>query len=223
MHPGIDIAGIVHNAPFPKDFPEFCDCLRFDHDRYMRQPGRDFQTREKGTRPNVAKAWRPINRLFNGAPLCNLAFKGIVILFPAAIFLLLASAPDVGKPVELAQLTIEQRVIIRVPLLSPPRRRAPEPPPPPAQWREKKGPKCLDIRALRGASIVTPDGLDLILANQERYRAQLERTCRSIDFYAGFYIEPTEDGHLCASRDSLQARGGMSCQIAGFRRLIPDK
>lgn len=150
-------------------------------------------------------------------------FKGFV-LHPSIIFLLLMLAPardplQFGR-VELAQLTIEQRVIIRVPLARPSNR---QPAPPPAvKLKEKKGPQCLAIRSIRAAGVSARSGIDLILSNGDRYRARLEKGCRAVDFWSGFYIEPTKDGSLCAERDPIQARGGTECEITAFRHLVED-
>lgn len=135
--------------------------------------------------------------------------------------LLLLTAPA-GEPVELAQLTIQQRVIIRVPTVR--KGRAPVRIDPQARddWREKKGPRCVALRSIRAAGVVVENGVDLILADNHRYRARLERGCDSLGFYSGFYVEPHEDGSLCSGRDELQARSGLSCAIDSFRRLIPN-
>lgn len=141
-----------------------------------------------------------------------------VLLLP----MMLLAAP-VGEPVDLAQLTIERRVIIRVPMA---RRGGPAPrsaPPPADRWEEKKGPRCIALRSIRSASIVGRGGVDLTLADDHRYRARLERGCDSAGFYSGFYVEPDEDGSLCSGRDELKARSGTSCAIDSFRRLVaPD-
>ncbi len=79
------------------------------------------------------------------------------------------------------------------------------------------------LRSIRSAGITSDDGVDMILINGQRYRARLERGCRAADFYMGFYIEPSEDGSLCAERDELKARGGRECRITAFRRLVPEK
>ncbi|EQB32399.1 hypothetical protein [Sphingobium ummariense] len=133
--------------------------------------------------------------------------------------LLLLSTPAV-EPVQWAQLTIQRRVIIRVPMAR--KGRAPTRIAPEAQeaWKEKKGPRCVALRSIRGASIVVDNGVDLILADNHRYRARLERGCNSAGFYSGFYVEPDEDGSLCSGRDELQARSGFSCEIDSFRRLV---
>lgn len=135
--------------------------------------------------------------------------------------LLLLAAPA-AQPVQWAQLTIQQRVIIRVPMAK--KGRAPPRAAPDAadQWREKKGPRCIALRSIRAASIIVGNGVDLILADTHRYRARLERGCSSAGFYSGFYVEPDEDGSLCSGRDELQARSGMSCAIDSFKRLVEE-
>lgn len=138
------------------------------------------------------------------------------------IFLSLLSAPTRETDVvQLAQMTVEQRVIIRIPLARQ-RPRAPSPDPP-IDWKEKKGPKCVPIRTIRAAAITAQNGIDMLLTSGERYRGRLERGCRSIDFLSGFYIQATQDGDLCAGRDAVQARGGTECEIDSFKRLEPDE
>lgn len=139
-------------------------------------------------------------------------------MLPSVLLLLIASA---GEPVELAQMSIQQRVIIRVPMARKakpqPRRDAEDD----SEWQEKKGPRCIALRSIRGASVMVDDAVDLILADAQRFRAKLERGCDSVGFYSGFYVEPHADGSLCSGRDELQARSGVSCAINLFRRLVP--
>ena len=81
---------------------------------------------------------------------------------PPAAFLLLASATALGPAardtvldgVQLAQMTIHERIIIRVP-----RNAAPAPS---IRWVEKKGPKCVAADQLGGA-IVGTRTVDLVL------------------------------------------------------------
>ncbi|CAH0351954.1 hypothetical protein BH11PSE5_BH11PSE5_11400 [soil metagenome] len=142
------------------------------------------------------------------------------MLFHSAIALLLA---PVGAPVEFAQLRIEQRVIIRVPLVRQPRAGQPTPPPEPQEWDEKKGPRCVAIKSVRSAALGGRNSVDLILSNNQRFRARFGKQCRAADFYAGFYIEPTDDGSLCAGRDYIQARSGLTCEVESFKRLVPER
>lgn len=161
--------------------------------------------------------WPGIHRLFNHVPIGFDAQEGSVLL-QSVLLLLIAPA---GEPVQMAQLTIQQRIIIRVPAAkkgSAPARITPEAR---ERWDEKKGPRCVALRSIRGASVVVDNGVDLLLADNHRYRARLEKGCDSIGFYSGFYVEPSADGSLCSGRDELQARNGMNCAIDSFRRLVP--
>ena len=121
---------------------------------------------------------------------------------------------------EYAQLTIERRIIIRVPALV--TRRSGPAPQEEIEWKEKKTGRCLPMKSIVGAAIKEGDSVDLILADQRRVRAKLD-SCRSADFYQGFYMEPTGDDLLCADRDMIHARNGAMCEIEAFRRLVLDK
>lgn len=153
--------------------------------------------------------------------------------------LLLASAPDAAQkrrpdPAPLpastqwAQLTIEQRVIIRIPTVrgeqrSSLMREGAAPPLPAPVLKEVKGPKCLQLNRVRGAVINPTSGVTMLTVPRERFRTHFGRACRAADFYAGFYIEPNKDGAICAGRDTLHARNGSTCEIVKFSRLVPDE
>lgn len=157
-----------------------------------------------------------IHRRFNRPSIACPAQKGFELLQSILLFLF---APA-GEPVQLAQLTIEQRVMVRVPMAR--KGRAPARIVPDARpvWKEKKGPRCVALKSIRSAAVVVGNGVDLMLADDHRYRARLERGCNSMGFYSGFYVEPDDDGSLCSGRDQLQARSGLSCAIDSFRRLV---
>ena len=84
--------------------------------------------------------------------------------------LLLLAAPA-AEPVQWAQMTIERRVIIRVPMAR--KGKAPPRADPHARddWDEKKGPRCIALRSIRSASIIVREGVDLLLADQHRRRS----------------------------------------------------
>ena len=138
--------------------------------------------------------------------------------------------PDLSPGAPGFQVVIEERVIIRVPARRMPlnsfatqqvtvtERRAP----PPMVWREVKGPKCLPMRSVLGVQAATRDSIDIITRERQRLRAQLNRGCRGLDFYSGFYMQGTRDGRLCADRDPIHARSGMQCEINRFRLLVPE-
>ncbi|MBY8820770.1 hypothetical protein K7G82_00605 [Sphingomonas colocasiae] len=119
-------------------------------------------------------------------------------------------------PERYAQVTIRERVIIRVPT----RQSAPAKP---IKWKEKKAPRCISLNALAGAAITGEDSVDLILRGGTRLRARLDRDCPALDFYSGFYIKPTRDRRICADRDTIHARSGGQCEINSFKTLVPDR
>lgn len=129
-----------------------------------------------------------------------------------------------------AQVTIEQRIIIRVPMARRGvaagrlrRERGWDAGDEDVEWEEHKGPKCLPVRSLAAAELTSEHGVDLMLRDRSRMRARLGRECRPEDLYSGFYVQPTSDGNICAGRDQLLTRNGMSCDIDSFRRLVPEK
>jgi hypothetical protein len=140
-------------------------------------------------------------------------------MIPLALALL-AAAP---MNVTVAQVSVTQSLIIRIPAKRTARggRRTPIPPPPPQTYREKKGPHCIDAAAIGGAAITAPDAVDFILKGGKRARARLEEECPALDYYSGFYVTPPADGRICAGRDSIHTRSGGDCQIDKIRILTP--
>lgn len=120
--------------------------------------------------------------------------------------------------VDVAQMMIRQRIIIRVPAMNPP-----PAPPRPIRLKEVKGPKCVAVNQLAGASIGQNDTVDLFLRGGVRLRAQLDDDCPALDYYSGFYIAPSADGQVCQRRDMLHTRAGQQCRIQRFRMLVPDR
>ncbi|WP_137897491.1 hypothetical protein [Sphingomonas sp. 2SG] len=119
----------------------------------------------------------------------------------------------------LAQMTIHERVIIRLPLMGAARAAIPAP----VRYKEKKGPKCVAAADLGGALIQTPGAVDLVMNGGKRLRARLDKDCGPLDYYGGFYLRPAADGQVCAGRDVIRMRSGASCGIATFKTLVPAK
>ncbi|OQW48044.1 MAG: hypothetical protein A4S16_06765 [Proteobacteria bacterium SG_bin6] len=121
----------------------------------------------------------------------------------------------------LAQITgfsIHQRVVIRVPRSEPPGAVAV-----PTRWHEAKGPRCVPLDGIVGASMVEPERIDLLLADGGRLRARFDDACPALDFYRGLYVKANSDGQLCAKRDAGRSRSGDACRITGFRKLVRRK
>jgi hypothetical protein len=64
--------------------------------------------------------------------------------------------------------------------------------------------------------------VDLVLRDNSRVRAHLERRCPALDYYLGFYVNATPDGRICADRDAIRSRAGGECVIERFRNLRPE-
>ncbi|MGQ2975190.1 MAG: hypothetical protein ACT6QT_05815 [Sphingopyxis sp.] len=165
------------------------------------------------------------------------AFLWFVAAAPAADAAVPVAAPEplvaISSPTpeqvsSFWQVVIEQQLIIRVPAqrsqlnnfaagpsMS---KRATELP---VVWKEKKAPKCVSMRNILGMQAVQRDSIDIITRQKQRLRAQLNRGCRALDFYAGFYMQGSKDGKLCEDRDQIHARTGAKCEIDKFKLMVP--
>lgn len=143
---------------------------------------------------------------------------------PIAAMVPLPESPDTP----IFQVVIEQQLIIRVPAQRSPlnnfaasRSEAPRVrQQAPIVWKETKAPKCVAMRNIVGMQAVQRDSIELITRQKERLRAQLNRGCRGLDFYAGFYMKGNKDGKLCEDRDEIHARSGTKCEVDKFRLLV---
>ncbi|BCA58992.1 hypothetical protein [Sphingomonas sp. HMP6] len=146
--------------------------------------------------------------------------------FPVLLLLSLtpAASAQVGPwdGAELAQLSIHQRIVIRIPRILG-RRPEQRSEPPTVRWTEKKGPRCVPMSAVEGAIITGSDSVDLIVADGTRLRALFDDDCPALDFYSGLYVKGTTDGMVCADRDSIRSRSGSVCRIDGFKRLVAKR
>ena len=121
------------------------------------------------------------------------------------------SAPTPEQASSFWQVVIEQQLIIRVPARRSPINNFAAGPGSsgrdtelPVVWKEKKAPKCIAMRNIMGMQAVQRDSIDLITRQKQRLRAQLNRGCRALDFYAGFYMQGSKDGRLCEDRDQIR-------------------
>jgi hypothetical protein len=122
------------------------------------------------------------------------------------------------------QVRIEQHTTIRI---SPARPRQPPPfmldmPPrePGPRFTERSIGRCVPVAHISGVQPDTGNRLILFLRDRRMISAMLERTCRARDFYSGFYIQRTSDGHLCVDRDTLLSRSGANCRLTRIRQLV---
>ncbi|MGK6319442.1 hypothetical protein [Sphingomonas sp. DT-204] len=127
----------------------------------------------------------------------------------------------------ITEVTIQQRLVIRIPRLPVGRASMPAAPPaaplPPIRWVERKADKCVPVETLAGATIAGTDRVDLLLLNGKRLRARFGDDCPALDFYSGLYVRMNPDGKVCASRDSIRSRAGGECRIESFRALVPSR
>lgn len=128
------------------------------------------------------------------------------------------------QPKRFAQITIERRIIIRVP------RRPPAtamtdvvPMAEVRKLKERKIGNCLAMNNILSVQMLTDQSLDLITKDNKRIRAQLAKSCQTRSFYSGFYMEKSSDGRICADRDILHSRTGVKCEIEQFRELVPQR
>ena len=134
----------------------------------------------------------------------------------ALLMLVLGGAGEAAtaEGVQYAQVTVRQQIIVRMP---------PRPIQPAGaslmNWREGRGPRCVQARAVIGATALGRNSVDLLLRDNSRIRARLDSSCPGLDFYRGFYVNGTQDGLICSDRDSIRSRMGGQCEIDQFRTL----
>ena len=140
-----------------------------------------------------------------------MTFASLLALIPALFGL--SGAGTLGMQMTVSRVVVQDEVIVRVPVRPMPGR---------VEWTEHKGPKCIDTEDIRGARLAGPGHVDFLLRDKKRVRAQFERNCPALDFYQGFYLN-TDDDRLCAKRDSVHSRMGVSCRIERFKKLSPKR
>ena len=132
--------------------------------------------------------------------------------------LLLAPAAAAPSPLQAAPVLMRQYVIIRVPVRMQPVVATPRAT---TTWNERRGPRCLPVQSIVGATVSQRESVDLVMRDRSRVRAKLGRRCPALDFYYGFYLRPGGDGQICEDRDSVHSRMGGECGIDAFRGLVP--
>ncbi len=166
---------------------------------------------------------------------------GLALLFPGTVvtdavppgadqkIAAIVEMPGIGPDASgYYQIVVERQLIIRIPArptsltnFSAGDSAAPRARSEPIVWRETKAPRCVAMRSLVGIQTVQRDSIDLVTRENQRLRARLNRGCRALDFYSGFYMKASKDGRLCAERDALHARSGEECEVERFRLMVP--
>jgi hypothetical protein len=131
---------------------------------------------------------------------------------------------DARRSDKLGQVQIRQRVVIRI---------SPSPPdarerlmstlprrPMRTTFEEVPHGECVTTDDIVGVQPTTDNRLLLFLENRQILAASLEHSCTARAFYQGFYVERSEDGQICISRDRLQSRAGLSCSVEELTRLV---
>ena len=120
------------------------------------------------------------------------------------------------------QVRIQRRVIIRIsPARSAPRNTltATQPSERPVRIVERDAGNCIESARI-GAIADRGDKLLLFMRDRRTIAARLEKGCSPRDFYKGAYMESSQDGRMCVSRDRLMSRAGAKCQVAKFTELV---
>lgn len=131
---------------------------------------------------------------------------------------------EAHRRLEQNQVRIRQRVIVRV-SPAPPRARtqmmADLPRRPMRQdFEEVDHGDCVEVNDIVGVQPTNDNRLLMFTRQRQVLAVTLGETCTARAFYAGFYVERSEDGRLCVARDLLQSRAGASCEVADFSRLV---
>jgi hypothetical protein len=139
-----------------------------------------------------------------------------------------ASARALRQQEDVAQVRIEQRIIIRIAPGVPSHdlrdeRRGlfgPAGRPLAPRLEERKMTQCLAVAGIAGVQPDGPSRLMLFMRDQRIISAALEKTCNARDFYSGFLVERSTDGMICAGRDKLLSRSGSNCALGKLRQLV---
>lgn len=153
----------------------------------------------------------------NSTPLAPLGFDSIM----SEPFRVLDRA---GQGETLGQVRVERRIVVRIApssdatrarMLSELPRRDLR-----SAFEEVEHGNCIAVADIVGVQPVDEDHLLLFTRDRTILSAALERSCSARAFYSGFYVERSDDGRLCVSRDQLHSREGSTCQVSSFRRLV---
>lgn len=120
------------------------------------------------------------------------------------------------------QMRVRGEIIIRISPRRPEqgRQNLTTPPTRTTEYKERKIGNCLEVEGIAAVQTGSGNRLMLFLKDRRMIAVNLEKSCRSRDFYSGFYVERNSDGKLCVKRDKLQSRSGAQCEISSMRQLV---
>lgn len=144
---------------------------------------------------------------------CNDGSRTLLTSFLSFLTVLFAGGEQAAPAQGVRTMTVEQRLVVRVPVRPQFRGRL--------HWEEEAfGPRCLPLNGIAGAALAGKDGIDFLMRDRRRVRAKFAGDCTGLDFWDGFYMQPT-DRRICAGRDVISSRVGGTCEIDRFRMLAP--
>lgn len=82
---------------------------------------------------------------------------------------------------------------------------------------------CIDVALLAGAIVTSDKSIELRMVDGERWQMGFKRACPALSYYQGFYYRRTQAGKLCAGRDAVSARSGITCPIETIARIKKGK
>lgn len=85
---------------------------------------------------------------------------------------------------------------------------------------ERKIARCVNVGQIGAVQSTRDNRLVFYMRDQRIIIANLEKACRSREYYSGFYMARSADGQLCLDRDVLQSRSGASCKVRRWRELV---
>lgn len=131
---------------------------------------------------------------------------------------------DARQPSSEGQVSIEQRIVVRIAPRAQPSRQdllSQLPRGQEASRLEERGMgKCVQIQRIAGVGTSSNNRLILFMSDRRIVSARLEKACKPEDFYSGFYVERNDDGMLCVKRDELRSRAGAKCGVDRFHQLV---
>ncbi len=81
--------------------------------------------------------------------------------------------------------------------------------------------RCIGIDKVAGAVVFGDQAVELTMRDHSRWRMNFAAACPALSFYQGFYYRRALAGRLCAGRDAVMSRVGVTCPITSIVRVRP--